>query len=273
MAVKTLFNIPYAGVDKDGEYDLLIGLNGECSIIIQLVNPVIRYSAYPAGYEEFHHLLINVVKILGDGYLLQKQDVISRSPYKGPPATEYLQKQYNAHFDGRECMQVATYLTITRQVKKGAFYVYDGRALRDFRQAVGKVLDVLPSANALKEGQLNQLVLQLLSMDFGSSNIVLDNLAPSDTEIRMGERSVRCISLVNIDSIDLPPDVSSHIELNDKESMRGFPVDFLSFLFKVPGVDVIVYNQVIEIPNQVTTLRKLEQKKKRHAGISWLRPR
>jgi conjugation system TraG family ATPase len=267
MAVKTLFNIPYAGVDKDGEYDLLIGLNGECSVVIQLVNPVIRYSAYPAGYEEFHHLLINVVKILGDGYLLQKQDIISRSPYKGPPATEYLQKQYNAHFDGRECMQVATYLTITRQVKKGAFYVYDGRVLRDFRQAIGKVLDVLPASNALNEGQLNQLVLQVLSMDFGSPNIVLDNLAPSETEIRMGERSVRCISLVNIDSIDLPPDVSSHIELNDKESMRGFPVDFLSFLFKVPGVDVILFNQVIEIPNQVVTLRKLEQKKKRHAGI------
>ncbi|MFA6082789.1 TraG family conjugative transposon ATPase [Mucilaginibacter sp.] len=267
MAVKTLFNIPYAGVDKDGEYDLLIGLNGECSVVIQLVNPVIRYSAYPAGYEEFHHLLINVVKILGDGYLLQKQDIISRSPYKGPPAAEYLQKKYNAHFNGRECMQVATYLTITRQVKKGAFYVYDGRVLRDFRQAIGKVLDVLPSANALNEGQLNQLVLQVLSMDFGSPNIVLDNLAPSETEIRMGDRSVRCISLVNIDSIDLPSDVSSHIELNDKESMRGFPVDFLSFLFKVPGVDVIVYNQVIEIPNQAVTLRKLEQKKKRHAGI------
>lgn len=267
MAVKTLFNIPYAGVDKDGEYDLLIGLNGECSVVIQLVNPVIRYSAYPTGYEEFHHLLINVVKILGDGYLLQKQDIISRSPYKGPPATEYLQKQYNAHFDGRECLQVATYLTITRQVKKGAFYVYDGRVLRDFRQAVGKVLDVLPASKALNEGQLNQLVLQLLSMDFGRSNIVLDNLAPSETEIRMGDKSVRCISLVNIDSIDLPPEVATHIELNDKETMRGFPVDFMSFLFKVPGVDVIVYNQVIEIPNQVMTLRKLEQKKKRHAGI------
>jgi conjugation system TraG family ATPase len=267
MAVKTLFNIPYAGVDKDGEYDLLIGLNGECSVVIQLVNPVIRYSAYPAGYEEFHHLLINVVKILGDGYLLQKHDIISRSPYNGPPAIEYLQKQYNAHFNGRECLQVTTYLTITRQVKKGAFYVYDARVLRDFRQAVGKVLDVLPSANALNEARLNQLVLRLLSMDFSRFDIVLDNLAPSETEIRMGERSVRCISMVNIDSIDLPPDVSTHIELNDKESMRGFPVDFMSFLFKVPGADVIVYNQVIEIPNQVATLRKLEQKKKRHAGI------
>jgi conjugation system TraG family ATPase len=267
MAVKTLFNIPYAGVDKDGEYDLLIGVNGECSVVIQMVNPVIRYSAYPAGYEEFHHLLINVVKILGDGYLLQKQDIISRSPYKGPPASEYLQKQYNAHFDGRECLQVATYLTITRQVKKGAFYVYDGRVLRDFRQAVGKVLDVLPSANALNEGQLNQMVLQLLSMEFGRPNIVLNNLSPSETEIRIGDKAVRSISLVNIDSIDLPPDVATHIELNDKESMRGFPIDFLSFLFKVPGFDVIVFNQLIEIPNQVMTLRKLEQKKKRHAGI------
>jgi conjugation system TraG family ATPase len=267
MAVKTLFNIPYAGVDKDGEYDLLIGLNGECSVVIQMVNPVIRYSAYPAGYEEFHHLLINVVKILGDGFLLQKQDVISRSPYKGSPANEYLQKQYNAHFDGRECLQVITYLTITRQVKKGAFYVYDGRALREFRQAVGKVLDILPSAHALNEPQLNHLVLQLLSMEFSKSNIILNNLAPSDTEIRIGEKAVRCITLVNIDSIDLPPDVATHIELNDRESMRGFPVDFLSFLFKVPGVDVIVFNQVIEIPNQVATLRKLEQKKKRHSGI------
>ncbi|PAW95439.1 conjugal transfer protein TraG [Mucilaginibacter sp. MD40] len=267
MAVKTLFNIPYAGVDKDGEYDLLIGLNGECSVVIQLINPVIRYSAYPAGYEEFHHLLNNVIKILGDGYLLQKQDIISRSPYKGPPASEYLQKKYNAHFNGRECLQVVTYLTVTRQVKKGAFYVYDARILRDFRQAIGKVLDVLPSASTLSEGQLNRLILQLLSMDFGRSNIVLNNLSPSDTEIRIGDRSIRNISLVNIDSIDLPADVSTHIELNDKESMRGFPVDFLSFLFKVPGVEVIVYNQVIEIPNQVVTLRKLEQKKKRHAGI------
>ncbi|NHA05499.1 TraG family conjugative transposon ATPase [Mucilaginibacter sp. HC2] len=267
MGVKTLFNIPYAGVDKDGEYDLLIGLNGEYSVVIQMINPVIRYSAYPAGYEEFHHLLINVVKILGDGYLLQKQDMISRSPYKGPPASEYLQQQYNAHFEGRECLQVATYLTITRQVKKGAFYVFDGRLLGEFRQAVGKVLDILPSARALNEGQLNQLVLQLLSMEFGRPNIVLNNLSPSETEIRIGEKAVRCLSLVNIDSIDLPPDVATHIELNDKESMRGFPVDFLSFLFKVPGVDVIVFNQLIEIPNQVVTLRKLEQKKKRHAGI------
>jgi conjugation system TraG family ATPase len=267
MAVKTLFNIPFAGIDKSGEYDLLIGLNGECSVIIQIINPVIRYSAYPAGYDEFHNLLLNLVKVLGDGYLLQKQDIISRSAWKGGTSGEYLQQKYNEHFEGRECLRIDTYLTITRQVKKGTFYVYNAKALRDFRQAVGKVVDILPSPVVLKENRINHLVMQLLTMDFSSGHVSLNNLSPSDTGIRIGDKALRSISLVNIDSIDLPPEVSTHIELNDKGSIRGFPVDFLSFLFKVPGCEVIIYNQVMEIPNQVMTLRKLEQKKKRHSGI------
>lgn len=267
MAAKTLFNIPYAGIDQSGDYAMLIGLNGEYSVVIEMTNPVIRFSAYPAGYEEFHYLLINIVKILGDGYLLQKQDIISTSPYHAGLATEYLQKKYNAHFEGREQLQVKTYLTITRQVKKGAFYVYDARALQEFKQAVSKVLDIIPAAKALKAPSINKLVLQMLSLEFGQPNIVLNNLAPNDNEIVFGDKAARSITLINIDSIDLPPTVTTHIELNEKESMRGFPVDFLSFLFKVPGCDVIIFNQVIEIPNQVVTLRKLEQKKKRHAGI------
>jgi conjugation system TraG family ATPase len=267
MAAKTLFNIPYAGVDHHGGYDLLIGRNGEFSVVICMTNPVIRYSAYPAGYEEFHRLLINVVKVLGDGYLLQKQDIISRSAYHSKPATEYLQQKYNEHFDGRECMNVNTYLTITRQVKKGAFYVYDPKELTQFCQAVGKVVDLLPGASVLDEGQINHLVLQMLGMNFSDGSVSLDNMLPTETEIRMGGTWLRSISLVNIDSIDLPPEVSAHIELNEKESMKGFPVDFLSFLFMVPGCDAIIFNQLIEIPEQVGTLRKLEQKKKRHSGI------
>ncbi|MGF7079028.1 hypothetical protein [Mucilaginibacter sp. UYCu711] len=267
MAAKTLFNIPYAGVDKSGAYDLLIGMNGECSVIIRIVNPVIRYAAYPAGYDEFHSLLINVVKVLGDGHILQKQDIISRSKWLGKSSGEYLQQKYNAHFEGRECLKTDTYLTITRQVKKGAFYVYDAKALRDFRQLISKVLDILPAPEVLKETSVNRLILQMLSMDFKSRHISLNNLSPSDIEIKTGNRSVRSISLVNIDSIDLPPEVGTHIEMNEKETTRGFPIDFLSFMFRVPGCDVIIFNQVIEIPNQAMTLRKLEQKRKRHSGI------
>ena len=267
MAAKTRFEIPYAGIDKSGEFDLLIGKNGDCSVIIRIVNPVIRYSAYAAGYDEVHGLLLNIVKVLGDGYLIQKHDIVSRSKWTPGNAGEYLQQKFDLHFEGRECMRVETYVTLTRQVKKGSFFVYDARLLRDFRQAAAKVLDLLPSPEVLDEAGINAFVLKLLGMNFRNEGITLDNLSPGETEIRSGSKVIRNISLVNIDSIDLPPEVGTHIELNDKESIRGFPVDFLSFLFRVPGTDVIVYHQVIEVPNQTMTLRKLEQKKKRHSGI------
>ena len=271
MAAKSEFKLPYAGIAADGGYDLLFGLNGDFSVVISLKNPVEQFAASPEAYDDYHNLLINIVKLLGDGYLLQKQDIFSRSVYPLKQAGEYLQNKYNEHFSGRVYTEVRTYLTITRQVRKGAFYVYDQKALRDFRQSVAKVIDVLEAAKTspvlLNEKQLNKLVMQCLSMNFSDGPISLENVAPGDTELQMGGRSVRSISLVNIDSIDLPSEVGTHIEWNEKDTLKGFPVDFLSFLLKVPGCESIVYNQVIEIPEQTATLRKLELKKKRHSGI------
>jgi conjugation system TraG family ATPase len=271
MAAKKVFKIPYAGVDTSGEFDLLIGLNGEYSVIISHINPVVRFSASPSGYDEFHALVISIVKMLGDGYILQKQDIISRSVFPDKPAEEYLQKKYNEHFAGRYFAKTTTYLTITRQVKKGAFYVFNAKALVEFRQTINKVLDVLTAAKTspvlLKEKEINLFVLQVLSMTFNKQPIALNNLSANDSEIRMGDLQCRSISLVDVDSIDLPQEVGTYVELNDKETMRGFPVDFLSFLFKVPGYEVIIFNQLIEIPVQVATLRKLERKKKQHSGI------
>ncbi|MDB5145762.1 MAG: Conjugation system ATPase, TraG family protein [Mucilaginibacter sp.] len=270
MAAKQAFKIPYVGIDHYQDIDLLVGTGGECSVIIRIMNPVTRFSAAASAYDEFHALMINVVKILGDGYLLQKQDILSKEKYPLKPSGEYLQQKYNEHFAGREYIKVTTYLTITRQVRKGAFYVFDQKALRDFRQQVDKVMDVLMAAHTLpvilKEGTIHLLVMQLLGMNF-SGPVALNNLAPNEREIRMGDRAVRSIPLVDIDNIDLPPAVGTHIEMNDKEALRGFPVDFLSFLFNVPDFEVIVFNQVIEIPGQIMALKKLELKKKRHSGI------
>lgn len=263
--------MPYAGVDKSGGYDLLFGLGGECSVILKLTNPVIQYSASADAYDEFHGLLLNIVKILGDGYILQKQDIISRQKYPAKIAKEYLQQKYNDHFAGRDYLEVTTYLIITMQVKKGAFYVFDAKALGDFRQVIGKVTAILETGRTgpviLNKSEIDGLVLRVLSMNFSREHLALTNLSPNDTQINMGERSIRCMNLVNIDTIDLPQEVGTHVELNEKDSLKGFPADVLSFLFKVPGFDTILFNQVIEIPNQVMTLKKLELKKKRHSGI------
>lgn len=267
---KNIFKLPYAGVSAAIDYDMLIGENGESSVVIKVVNPVTRYSAAAGAYDDFHRLMTNVVKILGDGYLLQKLDVLSKAHYPKKTSDEYLQRKYFGHFAGREYSKVETYLVLTLQVKKGAFYVYDAKALRNFKQVLGKVLDILRAGKTepvvLRERAVNLLVMQLLGMEFRGP-VALNNYKPDDHRIEMGERSLRSINLVNIDDIDLPPQVSTYIEMNDKEALRGFPVDFLSFLFNVPDFEVIVYNQVIEIPPQIATLRKLEAKKKKHSGI------
>jgi conjugation system TraG family ATPase len=264
-----VFKLPYIGVQK-GEPDILIGEGGECSVVIRMRNPVTRFSAAGNAYDDFHRLMNNIVKIIGDGYLLQKLDVLSKAVYPLKTSEEYLQRKYFEHFAGREYVKVDTYLILTLQVNRGAFYVFDQQALRDFKQLIGKVLDLLHAAKTspevLKEDAINLLVMQLLAMDF-SGKVTLNNYKPDDNGIGMGDRAMRSINLVNIDEIELPPEVAAHIELNDKEALRGFPVDFLSCLFNVPDFEVIVFNQVIEIPSQVGALRKLEAKKKKHSGI------
>lgn len=259
--------MPFIGVDTKGEFHLLIGAAGDFSVILKIINPVIRYAANPSAYDEFHNTLVNIVKILGDGHLLQKHDIISRNRYKTPRATEYLQQKYNEHFEGRECLQITTYLTITRRVKRNSFYVFDPRVLRDFYHTIGKIQDILPTAVVLREKEINLLLLQMLSMNFSGGAVSLNNLSPNDNEVRMGDQAVRSIILVDIDIVDLPAEVATHIELNEKDSLRGFPVDFLSLLFKVPGCKAIVYHQVIDLIAQSTMLRKLDQKKKKHSGI------
>jgi conjugation system TraG family ATPase len=265
------FEPPFIGVDAGGDFDILYGAGGEFSVVIAMQNPVVQYSAAVGDYEEFHNLFTGIIKILGDGYLLQKQDVLYRSPYSPATAAEYLQQQYNAHFAGREVLCIETYLTITRQVKKGRFYVYDPKQLRDFKTAVHKVLEVLKTAKCapevLPEKAISDLIRRVLGMRFGGEAFSLNNFRPDDTGIGMGERTIRCIPLVNSDHVDMPGEIGTFTELNDNEAVRSFPADLLAFLYKVPAFEAILYNQVIEIPAQQATLTKLEVKRKRHSGI------
>ena len=271
MNKKNVFNLPYIGIDSFEDFDLLYGLNGEFSVILQILNPVLQFGGSSASYDEFHSLFLNIIKILGDGYTLQKQDIIFKIPYPYTPSPEYLQDSYNAHFAGRQALRISTYLTITRSVKKGSFYVFDKKNIHDFRQAIGKVVDILSSVATapviLREKEINKLIVRVLSMNFANDTLSLDNIAPTDTQINMGNKAIRSISLVNIDSIDLPSYISTHTELNDKDTLKGFPIDLFSFLLNVPQNDSILFNQVIQIPNQQATLNKLELKRKRHSGI------
>lgn len=267
MQKKQTFKLPYIGIDHYQDFDFLYGLQGEISVVLQIKNPILQFSGNINQYHEYHHVFQNLLKILGKNHILQKQDVLFRKPLKFSPAKEYLQQKYNEHFSGRMSMKIKTYLTITKVEAKG----YTAKQFLEFRQLIGKVFDVLENNGfcpaVMREVQINELVKRLITMEFKSEEIAMDNLLPSATEISIGSRSVKNISLVDVDVVDLPGTVSCYAEMNDREALKGFPIDLLSLLYKIPDCDTVVFNQVILIPDQPLTLKKLELKKKRHSGI------
>lgn len=259
------------GIDHYQGMSILYGNRGDFSVMIRLTNPVLQYGADPEAYTVFQQVLLNVVKILGEGHIIQKQDVFIRRTYKPEPASEFLQQKYQEHFDGRWYTEIRTYLTVTRQVKKGAFYTYDKRVVVNFGQNMAKVFDLLTGAGLvpsfLSEAEINRFVNRVLGMEFEQPYIALDNLRCEDRELHIGDNAIRCISMINTDSVDLPEKVGPFSSRTETNGLRDFPVDNLFFLHHVPGYRTIIYNQLLEIPNQQLTLGKLEVKRKRHSGI------
>jgi type IV secretory pathway VirB4 component len=268
---KTEFNLPYFGIDESGKYPTIYNLKGDYGVVIQINNPVLQYSADPSAYDGSHQLYVNITKILGEGYVIQKQDVLTKKIYNKADSTEYLQQKYDEHFNGREYTDLTTYLVVTRKAKRGSFYSYNKKNYIDFEQNIGKLEDLLKrnslSPKILTRNEIDLYVKRILSMNFSTNNVSLNNMRATDVEIQMGDKAVRSIPLVNIDTIDLPEKVSTHIERNDKDTLKGFPIDTMGFLYNVPLYQTIIYNQIIDIPAQNMTQRKLELKRKRHSGI------
>jgi len=268
---KQEFKLPYAGIEEISGLSVLYGESGDFSVILSIENPVLIYSADPAGYQAYHLLLLNVIKILGEGYIIQKQDVFAKRTFQPKVQIEPLQQKYDEHFSGREYIEHTSYLVITRQVKRRAMYVYDRKALLDFVSNIAKVCELLKGASVspklLLEGEVERYISRMLAMDFSSDHFSLNNLRAGDTEIGIGEKVIRCMSLVNIDSIDMPESIGPYLMASDGKGLQEFPMDNLSFLSSVPGIECLVYNQLIEIPSQGITLNKLQLKRKRHSGV------
>ncbi|MGE6221174.1 TraG family conjugative transposon ATPase [Nubsella zeaxanthinifaciens] len=268
---KTAFSLPYVGIDAYNDLHLLYGERGDFSVVLHIDNPVLQYSADPEAYTSYQNVLLNIIKILGEGHILQKQDIFIRRKYRSGEADEFLQQKYHAHFEGREYTEIRTYLIVTRQVKRGTFYTFDKKILSDFSQNMGKVFDLLSSSGFgpkyLGEAEINRYVSRVLGMEFESPTIALNNMRCNDTQLSMGDAAIRCLSMVNTDAVELPEKVGPYTEKNENNGMRDFPVDNLSFLHQVPGYRTIIYNQLLEIPSQQMTLNKLELKRKRHSGV------
>ncbi|MCX3263674.1 TraG family conjugative transposon ATPase [Pedobacter agri] len=268
---KKVFELPYIGYSSTAGIDLLYTASGDFSVIMQIENPVTLLCADERGYLNYHELLLKVIKIMGEGHVLQKQDVFIKRNYKPAESKEYLQQSYDAHFSGRRYHEIKTYLVLTRQVDRGRFYVFDAKSLNAFSRTVFKILDLLNDSGLnptlLSKAEMDRYIGQCLAMDFSFRQVARENISVSDNQINIGKQSVRCLSLIDCDRMDLPGSMAAYQLKNDGKGMRDFAVDNLAFLHQTPGYDCMIYNQVISIPSQRSVISSLTLKQKRHSGI------
>lgn len=268
MASKKAFANPYVGIEDDNSWGNLYNKEGDHSVIIRMSNPIRQYSADPEKFRDFHSLFDNIIKILGAGYVIQKQDVFAQREFTPKPTRDFLDERYNENFEGRRFTEITTYLVITRIVKK-AFFTHSDKEYRNLHAKANKILDLLTSnklnPQVLDARAISEYSKRMIALDFGRESFSINNFKASDDDLQMGEDSIKSISLVDIGSLDFPTTVSNHVERNDIG--KRFPVDTMTFLHDVPSYKVLLYNQVIFIPDQRKTLVDLELKMRRHKSV------
>ena len=268
---KRVFRDIYFSVEDNDGIGVIYTKTGEYSAILEIENPVQKYSADADCYYDFCHLFSAVVQTLGEGYAIHKQDVFSRRGFVQADAKEkeFLSRSYFSYFEGRPYTDTRTCLVITQESKKGKLYSFDLKKWKDFLVKIRKVKDQLRDSGMkvrfLTADECDSYVDRYFTLDFNSPVVTMNNFKVDDEGIGMGDRKCRVFSLVDVDCAGLPSLVRpfTNVEVNN----TGMPLDLMSATDSIPEAETVIYNQMIFIPNQKRELSALEKKKNRHASI------
>lgn len=268
---KKAFDGLYAGLEETDGNVVLFSAKGEPSVIFEMTNPVQQLCTDAGEYLLFQDVLSNVVQTLGEGYALQKQDILCKQAYhhEVPEDAEFLTKSYFHYFEGREFTEIRTCLIVTQEVVRSQFVQYDPKKWLEFHSKISKVDDILTERNIrhrkLTKGEAEEYCHRFMAFQFRHGPFSMTNFKASDEYLKTGNRVIRSFPLVDIDEISLPSVVKPYMRTN----INGYPIatDLFSFLTSIPFADCVVYNQVIQIPGQRKLLRKLQAKAKRHASM------
>ena len=268
---KKIFEDIYFSVEDTDGIGVLYTKTGEYSAILRMENPVQKYSANIDSYYEFTNLFAAITQTLGEGYALHKQDIFTRKQFKDESGNghEFLSESYFRYFNGREYTDSMTYLTITQESKKSRLMSFDNKKWRDFLVKIRKVQDQLKDAGIksefLNKQEASQYVDRFFAMNFRDKMVSMTGFKVDDEMIGMGDRRCKVYSLVDVDCANLPTLIRpfTNIEVNN----TSMPVDLVALVDSIPGVESVVYNQIIFVPNQKRELALLDKKKNRHASM------
>jgi conjugation system TraG family ATPase len=270
MKQKKMFELPFIGISSCEGYDILYNNDGNYSVIFEIQNMAQQYAANIETYEEYHALFGQVIKILGEGFVLQKTDIIAQRKFSEKnQQTDYLSKKYFEHFHGRIYNQITTYLTITKENNKNKFFTYDAKELKDFILKINKVTDTFinqkVTCTVLSKKMIELLFSKFQAFNFTDEHFSIGNISCDEQGVYLGDKSLKVISLIDIDELNIPNSISNYAVKN--EIGNNFPVDNLSFLMNIAECETVLYNQAIFIPDQIKLKRELELKKKRHSSM------
>lgn len=273
-----IFEDIYFSVEDVENKGIIYTKKGDYSAVLEMENPIKKYSADTDSYYDFTTLMASVIQVLGEGYALHKQDVFVRKNFdmsrvaakkKKGSKRAFLSEAYFRFFNGREYTEATTYLVITQKGKKGGIHTYDNSKWRDFLVKIQKVSDRLKSGEIncrfLSAAECKEYADRFFAFDFKNKNISMTDLKVDSEKIGMGNKQIKVYSLLDVDSIGLPGNIRPYTDVSVNNAVIS--QDLLADIDHVPGVDSIVYNQVIFLPNQKREMMKLDKKKNRHASI------
>ena len=273
-----IFEDIYFSVEDVENKGIIYTKKGDYSAVLEMENPIKKYSADTDSYYDFTTLMASVIQVLGEGYALHKQDVFVRKNFdmsrvaakkKKGSKKAFLSEAYFRFFNGREYTEATTYLVITQKGKKGGIHTYDNSKWRDFLVKIQKVSDRLKSGEVncrfLTAAECKEYAGRFFAFDFKNKNISMTDFKVDSEKIGMGNKQIKVYSLLDVDSIGLPGNIRPYTDVSVNNAVIS--QDLLADIDHVPGVDSIVYNQVIFLPNQKREMMKLDKKKNRHASI------
>lgn len=273
-----IFEDIYFSVEDVENKGIIYTKKGDYSAVLEMENPIKKYSADTDSYYDFTTLMASVIQVIGEGYALHKQDVFVRKNFdmsrvaakkKKGSKRAFLSEAYFRFFNGREYTEATTYLVITQKGKKGGIHTYDNSKWRDFLVKIQKVSDRLKSGEIncrfLSAAECKEYADRFFAFDFKNKNISMTDFKVDSEKIGMGNKQIKVYSLLDVDSIGLPGNIRPYTDVSVNNAVIS--QDLLADIDHVPGVDSIVYNQVIFLPNQKREMMKLDKKKNRHASI------
>ena len=273
-----IFEDIYFSVEDVENKGIIYTKKGDYSAVLEMENPIKKYSADTDSYYDFTTLMASVIQVLGEGYALHKQDVFVRKNFdmsrvaakkKKGSKKAFLSEAYFRFFNGREYTEATTYLVITQKGKKGGIHTYDNSKWRDFLVKIQKVSDRLRSGEIncrfLSAAECKAYADRFFAFDFKNKNISMSDFKVDSEKIGMGNKQIKVYSLLDVDNIGLPGNIRPYTDVSVNNAVIS--QDLLADIDHVPGVDSIVYNQVIFLPNQKREMMKLDKKKNRHASI------